>query len=230
MRRTHSFSKIRLALAYDSFLHALSARDTRRRREIASRTSQRYAELERLRSNPDGTTTFLSSDLGLTMREWREQNQILENIPRSWWMPVVDVLCSHPVRTQVRAARRTVQRARRGWDDSALWGLDHHLCKTLGTQLGQMAVVTHSWPDHLCDSFQEWQQLLTENSRRLLAYCSVDASPEERHLDELVDDPDVAQADIDKAVQAAATARELTVSQAQAALHWVADVLPALWD
>jgi hypothetical protein len=230
MRRLHFFSRLRSSLSYDAFLAGLSAHDSHRRRKIATRSNQRYAEIERLRSNPDGTTTFLSADLGLTMREWHEQNAVLDGIPRAWWVPVVDLLRSRPVRSQVRAARRTVQRARRGWDDSVLWGLDHHLCKTLGMQLAQMATVTHSWPDHLCDSFQEWKQLLIENSNHLLAYSSGEALPEEQHLDELSADPDADQGAIDEATYAAAAARQATVTQAQAALHWVADVLPALWD
>lgn len=230
MRLSLSSLRSRWVIAYDSRLSRLLAADMDRRREVATRTSPRFAEIERARHNEDGTITFLSSERGLTLREWHEQNAVLDTIPAAWWAPLVAGLSKHPLRQKMRSAKRAVQRAERGWDDSALWNLNTALCATLGSQLAALASASYSWPDQVCRSYEEWQQLLLEKSDHLLAYASSQESDADRRFYDLLEDPDAPETSIHEAMMESQASQDLVTRRAQDALHWVADVLPHLWD
>lgn len=116
--------------------------------------------------------------------------------------------------------RLAYQRVHRGWDISALWGLDHHLSKTLGEQLVEMAEIAHGCPgnygpydctpenpNHQQDfekAFAAWTSDLRKHGEALQAYA--------RYW----------EYDLDR--------RDDLYAPAQEALHWVAENLGALWD
>lgn len=117
-------------------------------------------------------------------------------------------LVSRPVWSGLMQVRFAYQRVVRGWDDRSLWSLDTHLARTLAEQLDALAEEAHGWPQgDEFPTFEDWQKALRENAARLHAYqaCLFDPTGDEYDI-----------ADV--------------MSEGQAALRWVADHLPSLWD
>lgn len=110
-------------------------------------------------------------------------------------------------RDRIRRAPKQVrwawQRVFRGWDDYSTWSLDVHLSRTLGQQLVAMADIAHGHPEvNGWDyTFETWTADLRRHGGALQLYS-----------EGWVDD------------------WETTGEPAQAALHWVAEHLGALWD
>lgn len=104
-------------------------------------------------------------------------------------------------RTLRNRIRYAYQRSQRGWDDTALWNLDKHLAQTLGAQLIQLSVITHSYPDGYPNGSLGWC-----NDLRLMGAVLVDYANTDDHEYESLD------------------------KNAQKALHWVAANFPSLWD
>jgi hypothetical protein len=77
-------------------------------------------------------------------------------------------------RAGVREARFAYQRVVRGWDDSALWSLDHHLTGTLGAQLLRMANTTLGFPPEDGWTFERWTSELRRHGYALAAYAAAD--------------------------------------------------------
>lgn len=100
-------------------------------------------------------------------------------------------------------AKCAVQRLVRGWDDRAVWSLDHHLTGTLGRQLLALAAHGKTVPSGYNPDGATWARDLTDAGQALLRYSHAIA----------IADPTPA-----------------TIEAAQDALHWVADNLPTLWD
>lgn len=123
--------------------------------------------------------------------------------PHPWWEAPCGWATSRPATRALDQIRYAQQRLVRGWDERALWSLDAHLAHTLGTQLAVLAENAHGWPDDLYPEFEDWQARLRAASGALLAYAPFDLDP---------------------------ATGERSTTEAQEALRWVADVLPALWD
>ena len=105
------------------------------------------------------------------------------------------------LRSGVRKIQFAYQRVVRGWDDRALWSLDHHLCKTLGAQLLRLADVAHGYPGEHGWTFEGWTAELRKRGRALEAYGLSDG----RDYDTVY-------------------------PPARGALEWVAENLGSLWD
>lgn len=74
---------------------------------------------------------------------------------------------------QIRHIRWAYQRVTRGWDDRALWSLDHHLARTLGAQLLWLADHGHGYP---CDTTAEkWTTQLRTHGQALADYAAADS-------------------------------------------------------
>jgi len=104
-------------------------------------------------------------------------------------------------RSAISEIRFAYQRVVRGWDDRALWSLDHHLAKTLGAQLLRMADIAHGYPCEDGWTFERWTAELRQHGKTLAAY----GDSEGREYDTVYP-----------------SARE--------ALEWVAANLGSLWD
>lgn len=118
----------------------------------------------------------------------------------------------HQIAKAPRNLRNTIylahQRLSQGWDQTSVWSLDTHLTKILGAQLTYMAEIAHGWhpsPEH--PTFEDWTNQLHQHGAALSHYA--------------VNFHDYRDTDRDD---------KATLANAQAALHWVADNLPALWD
>lgn len=104
-------------------------------------------------------------------------------------------------RSGVRAVRFAYQRVVRGWDDRAVWSLDHHLAETLGPQLVHMANVAHGWPSGGEWTYETWTAVLRRHGQALIAYAETDSF-----------------------------APEPVYEAAREAIRWVAEHFGALWD
>lgn len=76
------------------------------------------------------------------------------------------------VRQGISEIKFAYQRVVRGWDDTALWSLDHHLTKTLGTQLQRMAETAHGYPDNM--TYEQWTSELRRHGQALAAYAAAE--------------------------------------------------------
>lgn len=176
-----------------------------------------YARIEALRNEANGHVIAFSSEKGLDFNAWAYQDAVRERMTAH---PKLERLIRLGLRRNftdlLTAAQSVQQRARRGWDDTSVWNLSHALPKTLGTQLLALAEEAHGWPESEdFPTFEDWTAALRANGTALLAYGTVD-----KELDAMpIHDLD------------AINAREAQrLAEAQAALHWVADHLPSLWD
>jgi hypothetical protein len=194
MRRTRRETRNRRITLVPVQLATLALVRDRRRRHLVALHDREYSELV----GRDVT------DLEALMR----QSALLRAVPEARWAGLARYLARRPVRRHIDRARRLVQRARRGWDDTALWELDRHLCATLGAQLEQLADRAHGWPDHTYETFADWTDALRLNAVRLAAYGTRLGAT--GPVDEALDDR--------------------ALRDAQTALVWVADNLASLWD
>jgi hypothetical protein len=212
---------------YHHTLAFAAQRDHDRRHSIAMRTNQRYAQIEALRHRNDGLVTLFDDQLDTT--HWLQQAEVLNGVPRAPFMPVVDFLARRPVATRARNMRRAAQRARRGWDDTALWSLDTHICSMLSQQLRALAGISTGWPDQLVESHAEWTTALVQHADALGAYAQRESSPaHDRWYAALT--AGSSDEECDALLAEAVTYEQRAVADAQSSLRWVADVLPHLWD
>ena len=132
------------------------------------------------------------------------------------------------------------QLARRGWADSDVWHLDSVLCARLGAQLLYLADIAHGWPEAYAASLEDWQAALRANGQALLDYHKQPGYAEllmkwqdlkfggERDILKQLATPDAPESS--KASAELRALEERLETEAQAALHWVADHLGGLWD
>lgn len=211
----------------ESACSALLWKDHARRKALAMR-NERYAEIEARRFCENGNSVFMSEELELGWTEWNEQQVILEAIPSRAWVTLARFGTQRPLKRAKSNARHAAQRVTRGWDDKALWSLDHHLCATLAQQLRALADTANGWPAHEFDSFEDWQLALRSRADSLAGYASRDEGPAQRAWLDALDSGDVHGAD---AFREAALAEErAAIEAAKGAMHWVADHLETLWD
>lgn len=206
------------------------AADSARRSRIAAR-DPKYAAIEERRNRTASETTklLLSDEHDLGWAEWEYQSQCRGKVKSLPGVALARWVERRPVRRVLLRSGRAVQRLRRGWDDTALWGLDRHLCATLSAQLNALADTTDGWPDTRYESFDGWVAALRENAARLEAYTHRRNSPaHEIHMNLIIQGKD---RETTRAAGDAATRHEADVTAAaQEALRWVADHLVHLWD
>lgn len=199
----------------DSFLYKIGDKQMtvfHDKADAAAMLNPRYAEIENMRK-VEGSDNKILFDEKLGLEELDEQTQIRDSLtspPKL--LPLYRYLKSYPINSFTAEIIHAYQRLTRSWDDTATWSLDYHLCLTLGNQLKHLADTTHGWPQsEQYPTFEDWQQALYKNSKALLQYANKDDIL-------LIDDK------YDRKVE------EKIIIQAQAALYWVAQNLPALWD
>lgn len=70
-----------------------------------------------------------------------------------------------------RGLRLAVQRARRGWHEEDVWGLDRYLARVASETLAYLADTTHGYPcDSVYGSQEEWCAYLRDLAGRLRAW------------------------------------------------------------
>lgn len=184
-------------------------------RDEAAMSSKEYADIEARRHVEGEEHVVLISDKhGLTFDDWERQMQIRDELTSEpQIVKLWRFLYNSPLQSGINFVSHAVQRETRGWDDTATWSLDYHLASTLGAQLKHLAATTHGWPQsEKFPTFENWQDALNVNGDKLIAY-----------------------AEKDNVVFASGgvhdfAAEQAIIVEAQEALHWVADNLPALWD
>lgn len=184
-------------------------------REAAAMNNAEYAEIEARRNvDGNGSIIFTSDEHDLFFEDWERQIEIRDEIsPEPQVMKLYRWLYGSPLSGGLNSVRLAFQRLTRSWDDSSTWSLDYHLTLTLGAQLKHLAETTHGWPEsEKFPTFEDWQKALNVNGDFLLAYST---------KDDIVFNTDKPY-DKDR--------EEQIIKDAQSALIWVADNLPALWD
>lgn len=175
------------------------------RKKLAMQNSE-YAAIEARRATVDGSIVFLSDEHDLTLDDWIKQDEIFSKLssePLSSYF--YRSLYNKPLKKSLRTVLYAFQKLTRGWDDSATWSLDAHLCETLGAQLNHLADTTHGWPEsEKYPTFEDWKKDLKYNAGLLLQY--------KEHYNY------------------SGAEAEKYVKDAQKALRWVAVMLPHLWD
>jgi len=192
-------------------------RDVDRRTAIAMR-DERLVHLER------------SSGGHLSLDDWHALQSALDSVPTRPWIPLCAWIARGPQHRAATAVRHGAQRMRRGWDDTAMWSLDEHLCATLAQQLDALAESTDGWPDSVFDTFLEWQQALRDAACALAGYKARTSGPAFLHWDAVLADPAASSEDRHDAMEAALAEERAATAAAQGALRWVADMLPHLWN
>jgi hypothetical protein len=202
----------------------------RRRRTLNRSLARRLLDRETARrerlaclGQPDRTTGPYSLDEVMTRLE------ALSTVPERFYAPLLRYLDSRPLRRAARAARYASQRLSRGWDDRAIWSLDHHICSTLAQQLRALADSPFGWPGEPWESPQHWESDLRKNATLLEQYATIHTlSAHDRFS--AITDPRATPEQTTAAIEALHDAESRIIAEAQTALIWVADVLPHLWD
>ena len=185
----------------------------------------RYAAIEH-RRQVKGASSSITVEESSDWDEFKEQLDILATIKERPWVPFVRVLQRNPAKTAVVAARRARQRSTRGWDETAVWALDDHICSTLAAQLNELAASTNGWPDSAFDTVELYVGALRHNAALLEGYATRHSTPAHAHVHALKSsDPEYL-----KALARASDEESRVVAEAQTALIWVAGMLPHLWD
>lgn len=187
------------------------------RREAAASRDPRFSHLD------------WSSRRSIPLEEMRERSAALASFPERPWVPLLRFLEHRPVRRALRTARHARQRLQRGWDDSAVWSLDSHLCRTLGDQLVALADSPFGWPGEPWESPAHWEQELRANGAALTRYTERFSIGDDPRFDAITD-PDATPTQRREALDALHAEEQRVTKEAQAALVWVAGVLPHLWD
>ena len=186
-------------------------------------TDEVYAEIEAKR-RPEGEgsfITFLDDSVGLDWDAWDTQSKIRDSLSLApWWETPLRFASHRPVGRVWGSVRNFGQRAVRGWDDTATWGLDTHLCRTLADQLDHLADTTHGWPgdDPAYPEFSDWQADLHKNASRLRGWSTHFEGETILGEDGKPDFPAMNKRD------------EALYKDAQKGLRWVAKHLGSLWD
>ena len=197
----HNFADAQLDNIYDA------------RKQVAMQ-DPKYAAIEARRTTSKGYSVMLDDKVGLGMDELDYQYEVFNKATEEPFItPVYRFLKDYPIKSFLNKMRYAKQRLTRGWDDTATWSLDHHLCLTLGTQLHHLADTTHGWPQSIeFPEFEDWQAALRTNGDILLAYANKD--------DVMFSEGETYTLERDN---------EYAV-EAGEALRWVAANLNSLWD
>lgn len=176
--------------------------------ETTAMKNKDYAAIEKKRKIKGSDHIILSNE-ELTIEHWDTQMKIMrEMTPEPAAMPIYRFLKTRPISRSMRNIHYAYQRLTRGWDDTATWSLDTHLCLTLGEQLKHLAKTTHGWPQSdKYPTFEDWQKALNHHGDILIAYGK-----------EWEDDVDFLNKENRK------------LKAAQTSLRWVAANLGGLWD
>lgn len=182
----------------------LEAYDARRRRRAEAHPAWSAIEARRA-AHRAPNVLFLSEDLD--WQDWEAQQRIYYGTtPVGILESLVELVARVHLDDLVSRAGWAAQRAARGWDDLALWNIGDSLCQTLGAQLVELSGRNMSYPGTgEYASNEAWTAALRANGQALLDYA--------HHGD--TDDP------VDQ---------DAVLAAAQAALIWVAEHLPTLWD
>lgn len=150
-----------------------------------------------------------TSDFAIEMSDFIVQYDMeMEALPTLPGEQFARRLTRRPAYSALLEVKFAFQRVTRGWDDRSLWSLDVHLARTLAEQLDALAAQSHGWPQSdEFPEFEDWQAALRQNAARLHAYQA-------RLFDPTGDETDIPK----------------VVAEGQAAMRWVADHLPNLWD
>lgn len=171
-----------------------------------------YVEIENRRKpeNNDGTVILISEQHNLTWEDFETQNRIYnEASSEPYSAEIYKKLATYPITSTIQSCKHIIQRITRGWDDTATWSLDNHLCETLSAQLKHIAETTHGWPQSKqYPEFSDWKNTLLYHAENLANYS-------ERWNFE---------------TEETVKQQEEKYVKAQQSLHWVADNLEALWD
>jgi hypothetical protein len=155
-----------------------------------------------------------------TLEDWdaywerqRWDRRFMRQVVRPRWFALKRRLAAP--RRWVREARWFIHRGQHGWARPDWWSLDGYICQLIGEALTDLRDKGHAYPGDGVkggETPEEWAATLTRIIDPLLAYKT--------HWD-WPDGLDVK----DEAIRA-----QGIIEDAQAALHLMADWLPALWD
>ena len=167
-----------------------------------------YAEIE-ARRHVEGNDNIIMLDDNLTWEDWEVQHNIRASVKTDpIALPLYRYFRSRPIGRIKASIIHAAQRLNRGWDDTATWSLDTHLCRTLGPQLKHLAATTHGWPQSdKYPTFEDWQKALNEHGDILIAYGNKWEAEDFSYLQE-----------------------KKQLAAAQKSLRWVAENLGGLWD
>jgi len=183
------------------------------------------------RKNDHGTITFLSDDL--TLADWDTQSKIERELtPEPKWVKTVRAMDRFSASGFVGRAISGVQRAKRGWSESDVWGMDHHLARITAEMLDHLANTTHGWPggDEF-PTFEGWQEIVHEKAADLNAWVKGEDHGEETSAwYALKCDPAADPAVVEAAWDAMREHDEARYEAAKAAMVWVGEHLGGLWD
>lgn len=155
--------------------------------------------------------------------------EALSTVPERFYAPLLRYLDSRPLRRAVRAAKYASQRLSRSWDDRAIWSLDHHICSTLAQQLRALADSPFGWPGEPWESPEHWESDLRKNAALLEQYATIHTLGAHERFSAITD-PRATPEQATAAIDALHDTESRIIAEAQAALIWVAGVLPHLWD
>jgi hypothetical protein len=202
------------------------------RRERLAAQHPEWAAIQARRVIPGSTNTRLLGP-GLTFADAARQREIEQQLlPDPVWFPFARFLIDRPAARTAAAARETVQRARRGWTDREMYALGSHLAATTAAQLTHLADRHHGWP--YAEEFptdQHWVDALRSAAAGLSRLAGSPETEAARDVwYELVSSRTASPAEIDAAADRMHALEAADVAAAKAAMHWVADHLPDLWD
>jgi len=88
-------------------------------------------------------------------------NSVFDNLfspwrhPRNWL---------ENIKSFFRSLKWCYQRAIKGYCDKDIWGLDSSICDYLYGTLKQLSKNCHGWPDSKFETYEEWQEYLSETA------------------------------------------------------------------
>lgn len=202
-----------------------------RRTRLAEKNPE-WAAIQRRRVIPGSSNTLFLGP-ALTIADAARQREIEEQLlPDPYWLPVARFFLNRPGHRAASFTRQTAQRARRGWTDQEMYSLGSHLAATTAAQLTHLARNGHGWPhSEEFPTYQHWADALHAAAAGL---SRLDGSPEAEAASdawyELTSSRTASSAEIDAAASRMHALEAADIEAAKAAMHWVADHLPELWD
>lgn len=166
-----------------------------------------YAEIEAMRTKDTaGILLFDPTNPRLGWDAWEYQNAVEAVFQRQHALLALARWGSNqPLSRLVNGFFARRQRAQRGWDFRAVYGLDHHLASTLGPQLLAVAEISPN-PDG------EWREEMRTAGEALSTYA---------RKEDIVLSDDVAPNDM-------VTIEAEIAERARQSIHWIADNLTKL--
>lgn len=213
--------------------HQLATRvidkDYETRRSIASR-NKRWAEIENLRQNADGTKTLLSDKLGWP--DFDEQQRIAHELhPKTWGVKASYRVQEWTTIAGVSKLFRVVERFRHGWSYEDVHNFDIYLTTTVSKMLNTFADELSGWPaTNEYPTFEDWEQAIRAAAHKLDRYNNNPELEEaETVLTSLLKHRSSTAEQINAATQEQLKQDKTRINDAKDALVWVADNLPHLW-